>query len=49
MVRERQDESILSPREPEPTGQLVGIEKPVPVFPRSESPQASNQGVSIAS
>jgi transglutaminase-like putative cysteine protease len=31
VVRELQDESLAPPAEPEPSGQLVGIEKPVPV------------------
>lgn len=31
VVRELQDESVTPPAEPEPTGALVGIEKPVPV------------------
>jgi len=31
VIRELQDESVAPPAEPEPTGALVGIEKPVPV------------------
>ncbi|MDQ0573185.1 transglutaminase-like putative cysteine protease [Variovorax paradoxus] len=30
-IRELQDESVAPPAEPEPTGALIGIEKPVPV------------------
>ena len=31
VVRELQDESLAPPAEPEPSGALVGIEKPVPI------------------
>ncbi|SDD26426.1 Transglutaminase-like enzyme, putative cysteine protease [Variovorax sp. CF079] len=37
VVRELQDESLTPPAEPEPSGQLVGIEKPAPVATAGES------------
>lgn len=36
-VRELQDESVAPPAEPEPSGQIIGIEKPVPVLPRRDA------------
>jgi hypothetical protein len=35
-VRELQDERLTPPAAPAPSGQLVGIEKPVPVVATSE-------------
>ncbi len=47
VVRELQDQSLTPSAPPEPSGQLVGIEKPVPV-PAQGEPQAAAHVVALA-
>jgi transglutaminase-like putative cysteine protease len=47
-VRELQDESVAPPAEPAPTGQLLGIEKPVPVPSPDDDRQVSAHEVSVS-
>ena len=47
-VREFQDERAARPAEPRPTGQIVGIEKPVPVAPDDSGQGAAHEAVQRA-
>ncbi|RZI67702.1 MAG: transglutaminase family protein, partial [Variovorax sp.] len=48
-VREFQDESAPPPQEPVPTGEIVGIEKPVPVKAKTDGSDAAAHTLEVAS
>ncbi|RZI77790.1 MAG: transglutaminase family protein [Variovorax sp.] len=47
-VREFQDESAPPPQEPVPTGEIVGIEKPVPVKAKTDGSDAAAHTLEVA-